>query len=297
MWSGVLSLALLNVPVTVAKAVDDSSATFGLKRLCSCHKEPFTRPSDTCPGGSHPETDTAIRRGDENLTPVVYGVEGPDGYIVIPDEKMEEIADSTELDGLQVDRVVDAGDIPWHLVNGLYYLRANDKVNGAKHSFALLQRKLAARDEVAISQWQRRGSTDLVLVHSHGTGDQLVLNTIPYRALVREPDDKALAHADEALSDREVELADTLMDEFTGEFEYGSFVDAGTEAYNDAIAEFVDSGEMPEPVEKAEPTKAPDVMAALEASVESLNGDAPKPRKKAAVKKATKKRAKAKATA
>ena len=118
------------------------------------------------------------------------------------------------------------------------------------------------------------------------TGDALALTTMLWGDEVLSPDrlDELEAVEDAPASDRELKMAEQLIDSLSAEFEPSKFHDQYRERVLDLIERKAAGEEITVQPEAEEPAAAPDLMAALEASLAAVrSGDddeAPKPRRR-----------------
>jgi DNA end-binding protein Ku len=104
--------------------------------------------------------------------------------------------------------------------------------------------------------------------------------------------DDALPSEQPKVGKREVEMAEKLIDSLTTDFEPEAYRDEYREELLAMIERKAEGKELVSPpAEERQPTKAPDLMAALEESIAAVQGDGGEPRK-AAKKPAAKKKAK-----
>lgn len=308
-WSGSLLLKMFPVPIEVVKGTEDPEGYVPLKRLCSCHQQPFSRPKDECPEGNHPWSQAAEDRGDPDLTEVVYGVQvGENKWEILDPAVLEEIADATTFDNLRIDHTYTRDEVPLHLAQGFYYLRPARKTAGSEEPFALLRAGLAENELVAVSEWSYKGSTRLVAIYPvvHDNDEVLGLSLLPYGTEVRHPDADILAAGDVQVDDDALEMITTILTGMQGDFDYSAFTDVGVEMQAKAVQAALDGKKIATPKDNKAKAATGDLMGALKASVKAVEG-APSvtgngkaktkatAKKKAAPKKAPRKRAKAKA--
>jgi DNA end-binding protein Ku len=130
------------------------------------------------------------------------------------------------------------------------------------------------------------------LVAIRPAGELLMMETmifadevVPHEDLDDLPDAKDLR-----VSDREVKMAQQLIDSLSSEFEPEKYRDEYRDKVLDLIERKAQGEEITVQPEPAAPAKVPDLMAALEASlaaVKSGDEDEPAPKKKAPAKKSS----------
>jgi DNA end-binding protein Ku len=178
-----------------------------------------------------------------------------------------------------------------------YYLGPAD---GAEKAYSLLAQALERSGKVAIARFVFRNKEHLAAIRP-GDG-VLTLTTMRFADEVVPPEelDDVLPSEQPKIGKREIEMAEQLIDSLTRDFDPTLYRDEYREELL-AMIERKAAGEdvVAAPQEEREPTKAPDLMAALEQSIADVRNkreDKSKPAKKAAAK-ATKKRGAAKAKA
>src|SRR5947209_15505017 len=132
------------------------------------------------------------------------------------------------------------------------------------------------------------------------TGEVLTLSTMLFGDEVLAPDrlDELDAVEDAPASDRELQMAEQLINSLSREFDPSKYHDDYRERVIQLIERKAAGEEIAVEPEAEEPAPAPDLMAALEASLAAVRSDEeekPAPKKKAPAKKpAQRKRTKAK---
>jgi non-homologous end joining protein Ku len=253
-WTGVIRIGMLLVPVGLVKMLDDAEEGTTVQRLCGCCNEPFKQ-NTLCPAGNAPESQAALKRGDSNLTPVVYGVENGSGYTIVGDK------DAMDAQFVDLDEVAD------HLIVGGYYVKANDKVKGSDKPLKLLAEAMIEARKAAITQVALRGVTHPAIIRA--VGNVLTLNVLPYYGRVREPDEKIVAHNKASVLPAEQEMAVELLNQLTVPFAtvYAGFTDEAAQKRREAIEAAVAGQPIPAAAAATTVDPAADLLAALKASM------------------------------
>jgi DNA end-binding protein Ku len=171
---------------------------------------------------------------------------------------------------IEIDAFVDPAEIDPLLHDRSYYLVPAE---GAARSYALLREAMVARRKVAVARMVLRERQLLVLIRPTGVtgrpGAALSLAVLDYAdELVPEAELPGLPGPEILLGDREMALAERLVDLYGARFDAGRYHDE----HRDKVLAFLQrkaEGEAPPPVPAAPP--APPEMTlvgALEASVE-----------------------------
>jgi len=289
-WSGSISFGLLNVPVKLYSAVSKKQISF--REL---------RESD---GSRIRHKRVAEADGEEvDYNDIVKGYEiSPDEYVVITRDELEEI-DPKKTRAIEIQDFVDLDDIDPILFNQPYYL-GPDK--GAERAYGLLVKAMEDSHKVAIARFVLRNKEHLSALRP--TGGVMTMATMRFADEVVAPDEIAAdLDTDEAEKPqkRELDMAKALIDSLTSEFDHASYRDEYREELMAMLERKAKGETVSGPASEApKPTKAPDLMAALEESLAAVKGEesksssSSKPRKSSAKKSSSSKpksRSKAKA--
>jgi DNA end-binding protein Ku len=292
-WTGTISFGLLNVPVKLYSAVSSKAIRFRELRAKDGSRVRHKRVAEA------DEEEVAY----EDL---VKGYEiAPDQYVVLSREELESL-DPKRSKAIEIEDFVDLDQIDPIYFNQPYYL---GPAPGAERAYALLAEAMGEQRKVAVARFVLRNRESLAAIRA--TDGVLTLATM------RFADEVVPASQLEGLlgekpetppRKQEVEMAKQLIESLAKDFEPGDYEDE----YRTELLAMIERKAAGEDVLAAEreapkPTKAPDLMAALEESLaaikgEDLSGDGkretkPKARKSAAKKPAGKAKSKSKAKA
>ncbi len=293
-WSGSISFGLLNVPVKLYSAV--ARRGISLREI---------RESD----GARIRH-RRVAEGTEEEVPYEKIVKAfeitKDRYVPLSKDELASL-DPKKTRAIEVQDFVDIAEIDPIYFDSPYYLGPAD---GAEKAYSLLARALQESGRVAIARFVFRNKEHLAAIRP-GDG-VLTLTTMRFADEVVPPSelDDVLPSEKPKVGKRELEMAEQLIESLTRDFDPAAYRDEYREELL-AMIERKAAGEdvVAAPQEDREPTKAPDLMAALEQSIAAVQGKrggeaktakrkpAAKKRKATAPKKApAKKRAKAKAS-
>jgi DNA end-binding protein Ku len=258
-WSGSISFGLLNVPVKLYSAVSKKSVSF--REL---------RQSD---GSRIRHKRVAEEDGEEvPYEEIVKGYEiSPDQYVVITREELEEL-DPKKTRAIEIQDFVDLDEIDPIYFDHPYYL-GPDK--GAEKAYALLVNAMTESSKVAVARFVLRNKENLAAIRP--MGGVLTMATMRFADEVVSPDEikESLdGDAAEKPQKRELEMAKALIDSLSDDFDASQYRDEYREellalierkAKGEAVVEAVS--------EEPKPTKAPDLMAALEESLAAVKGE------------------------
>jgi DNA end-binding protein Ku len=164
---------------------------------------------------------------------------------------------------IDIDEFVDLSDIDPIFYDSAYYL-APDK---SSKPYALLGKAMKEAEKVGIAHFVMRTKQYLAAIRPKD--GKLMLSTMVYADEVNDPyeipDFDGLDEID--ISDRELAMAQQLIDSLSTGFEPGKFEDTYRSAVLDLIDRKASGQEIVAPTTTAEPDKVVDLMSALEASV------------------------------
>jgi DNA end-binding protein Ku len=281
-WSGSISFGLLNVPVKLYSAV--ARRGISLREI---------RESD----GARIRHRRVAEGTDEEVPyeKIVKAFEiSPDRYVPLSKEEMASL-DPKKTRAIEVQDFVEIAEIDPIYFDSPYYLGPAD---GAEKAYSLLAQAMEESGKVAIARFVFRNKEHLAAIRPSSEG-VLTLTTMRFADEVVPPSelDDVLPEGKPKVAKREIEMAEQLIDSLTRSFDPSIYRDEYREELL-AMIERKAAGEevMAAPQEEREPTKAPDLMAALEESIAAVqgkrDGQATKP---AAKKRQPKAKAKAKA--
>jgi DNA end-binding protein Ku len=257
-WSGSISFGLLNVPVKLYSAVSRKQISF--REL---------RESD---GSRIRHKRVAESDGEEvPYEEIVKGYElAPDHYVVLTRDELEDL-DPKKTKAIEIEDFVDLDQIdPIYFVQP-YYL-APDK--GAERAYGLLVKAMNDERKVAVSRFVLRNREHLAAIRP--MGDVLTLTTMRFADEVVSPEelDDAMPENGEAPKKKELDMAKQLVGSLTGDFDPSQYRDEYREELLALIERKAKGEELVEAVsEEPKPTKAPDLMAALEESLAAIKGE------------------------
>jgi DNA end-binding protein Ku len=257
-WSGSISFGLLNVPVKLYSAVSKKNVSF--REL---------RESD---GSRIRHKRVAEADGEEvPYEEIVKGYEvAPDQFITITKEELEEL-DPKKTRAIEIQDFVDLDDIDPIYFDHPYYL-GPDK--GAEKAYRLLVDAMEESRKVAIARFVLRNRESLAALRP--MDGVLTMATMRFADEVVSPDEisDTIEVSDGKPAKRELDMAKTLIDSLSSDFEADKYRDE----YREQLLSLIERKAKGEEVvsattEAPTPTKAPDLMAALEESLAAVKGE------------------------
>jgi len=252
-WKGHIQFSLVTIPIQVFNAVETKNNV----RFNQLHKDDNSRISyrKVCKS-----CDTTLKKGD-----IVKGFEyAEDQYVVFTQDELNAIKlKSTRT--IEIDSFVDIAEVPPSRFEAVYYVGPNGDV--AKKTFSLLANVLKKTKKAGIGRIILRDREDVVLVTSEGNG--LVMYKMRYPYEVRKIEDVPDLEEVET-DDKQVKLAETLVESLTTSFKDIDFEDRYRDALMDLVQEKIDGKQIIQVAEEeAATTPVVDIMDALKASIEA----------------------------
>ena len=258
MWSGAISFGLVNVPVKLYSAVSRKTVRFH-----QLNGKTGTRIAQK-------RVDSST--GDEvAFEDIVKGYElTKERYVVITPDELEAL-DPERSRTIDIEDFVDLADIDPIFYDHPYYL-VPDK--GSAKAYGLLLDAMREAGKVAIARVVLRSKEQLVAIRP-APGGVLMMETMIFADEVIPTDQLDDLPAEEELkaSERELKMAQQLIDSLSSDFEPDKYRDEYREKVLELIERKAAGEEIAVQPEAPEPTKVPDLMAALEASLAAVKGD------------------------
>ena len=288
-WSGSISFGLLNVPVKLYSAVSKQTVRFRELREKDGSRVRHKRVA---------EADGKEVAYDD----IVKGYEfAPDQYVTLTRDELAEL-DPKKTRAIEIQDFVDLDEIDPIYFEHPYYL-GPDK--GAEKAYALLVAAMEDARKVAVARFVLRNKENLAAIRP--MNGVLTMATMRFADEVTKPDDlkdDLFEEKPKKPEKRELEMAKQLIESLSTDFDADQYRDEYREELLELLEQKASGKEIVStPSEEPEPTKAPDLMAALEESLAAVrgesdgqpatksNGASKAPKKAAAKKPAAKKKA------
>lgn len=250
-WRGAITFGLITVPVGLYSATEDRDISFNLLSGKDGSRVQYKRvSSDT---GQEVDWDDIIK-----------GYEYEKGrYVTFTQEELERIP-SDSLRAIDIVQFVSQEDIDPIYFERSYYLAPDE--SGVK-AYRVLLEALRRSERVAIGKVTIREKERLCAVRP--TDEVLVLATMKWPDEIRVPAFEEM-DAEVEVRPQEVEMAESLIQHLSGDFDPTAFHDSYRERLEEAIQAKIDGDEIQlVSDEEPEPEKVTDLLAALQASVEA----------------------------
>lgn len=261
-WSGTISFGLLNVPVRLYSAVSRKTIRFNELREKDGSRVRHKR----------------VAEADEKDVPyeeIVKGYEiSPDRYVVLTREELDEL-NPAKTRAIEIQDFVDIDQIDPIYFDSPYYLGPAD---GAEKAYSLLVRAMEAAGKAAIARFVLRNKEHLAAIRP--MDGVLTLTTMRFADEVVKPEelDGVMPESTPRVEKREREMAEKLIDSLSGDFDPSKYRDEYREQLLSLIEQKAEGKEVvASEAEEPQPTKAPDLMAALEESLAAVKPAGSKP--------------------
>jgi DNA end-binding protein Ku len=263
-WSGAISFGLVNVPVKLYSATSPKTVRF--------HQLSGKTGARIRQKRVDPTTDEEVAYED-----IVKGYEiTPDVYVTIGPDELEAL-DPKATRTIDIEEFVDLAEIDPIYYDHSYYLAP--AAGGAK-AYRLLLDAMGDAGKVGIGKVVLRSKQQLCALRP--TGGVLTLTTMLFGDEVLAPDrlDELGAIGEAEATDRELAMAQQLIDTLSAEFHPENYRDE----YRERVIELIERKAAGEEIAVApqleEPSAAPDLMAALEASLAAVKSEDDAPAEK-----------------
>ncbi|MEX0608101.1 MAG: Ku protein [Balneolaceae bacterium] len=269
MWNGSISFGLITIPVKMYSASEERSLDLDMLDKHDHARIRYKRVNE----------DT----GDEvEWNDIVKGFKLNDHYIILDKEDFEQ-ANMKKSKTIDIEEFVEEEEVENILFKKPYFLEPQKESGKA---YNLLRDALKKTKKVGVATFVMRQKENLSLIGVYK--NVIMLHVIRFAEELRDPSDLKLPET--KVSDKEVEMALSLIEQYTEEFDLEKYKDV----YNDQLMEIIEAksaGVKPKAEKvKSEATDAKDLMKQLQASLkQKKNG------KGNGQKKSTQKKSKAKA--
>ncbi len=254
-WSGTISFGLVSVPVKLYSALDRKTVRF--------HQLSSKTGTRIAQKRVDPQTGEEVPYEE-----IVKGYEiAPDRYVVIEPGELDALSPE-KTKTIEIEDFVELSQIDPILFDHPYYLAPGP--GGAK-PYRLLLEAMTQTGKVAIARVVIRSKEQLVAIRP--LGDVLMMETMLFSDEVRIPDrlEELSDAAEVKTTEREREIAKQLVDSLTGDFEAGRYRDSYREQVLGLIERKAQGEEITAQAPKDKPqTSAPDLMSALQASLDEV---------------------------
>jgi len=270
---------MVAIPVRMYLATEAHSAV-SFRQLCPHCQLPIKQQRH-CPTDDHVVAFNEVLKG--------YEV-GKNQFVLIDEEDLDKLPLKTTRT-IDIVEFVERDEVPLGLyIKSAYYLEPEDV--GVK-PFYLLKRALEDTNKVAVAKIALRDREHLSLIQVEG--NTLLCNTLNWPDEIRSTEELNLPQ-NVKISDKEVKMATSLIDNLTDTFQPERYTDDYKAAFQQIVDQKMKGLKVVAPAAAQEP-RVMDLMAALKASVEATKQGKKKPADKPAAGRAAKVKVAAKTSA
>ncbi|SFB91186.1 Ku protein [Zunongwangia sp. SCSIO 43204] len=246
-WNGSISFGLVSIPVKLYSGSEDRKLDLDMLDRRDQGRIRYKRVNE--------DTGKEVEWKD-----IVKGFKKDEGYVILEKEDFEK-ANMKKSKTIDIEEFIEEKEVADVLFKKPYFLEPQKE--GGK-SYNLLRDALKKTKKLGVATFVMRQKEHLSLVGVYNNA--LVLHVIRFADEIRNPKDLKLPKT--KVQKKEVDMAISLIDQYTTKFSFDKFKDV----YNEQLQKIIDSkaaGEAPETEEfDSEPTPAKDLMAQLKASLD-----------------------------
>lgn len=266
-WTGAISLSIINLPVKLGSATKDNS--LGLRMV---------RKTDGSPLKSKR---VAVADGQEvEWNDIAKAYDAPDGSLVILGKPDFQRAYGEKNRVATITAFTDAGNIPPMAVKSAYWVQP---ATGGEKTYALLAGVLQQTGKVAVLGFAMRDREAVAVLRPHD--GYLSIETLEWDADMLRPDFSAPPNT---ATEQEQAIALNLIETMTVKYDHSANADQSAEAVHAIIQEKIEAGDViapPQPADGINHGIPQDLAAVLQAAVDAQKGTgtpaAPAPAKRA----------------
>jgi DNA end-binding protein Ku len=252
-WSGTISFGLVTVPVKLYSAVQPKQVRF---HQLHASDQVRIEQKRVCPADGQEVSYDEIVKGFEIA---------PDRYVVLEPEELAALAPRSTRT-IDIQDFVELSEIDPIFYDHAYYLVPGE---GGEKAYQLLMEAMRDAGKVAVARVVLRSKEHIVAIRP--IGDVLGMTTMNFADEIVSVD-----HLDELpeqeleLTSRERDVARQLVESLSVPFDASKYNDTYRQAVLDLIERKAEGKEIAQQPEIAPPLAAPDLMSALQASLDQV---------------------------
>ena len=207
-WKGSISFGLINIPVKIYPAVQESSLDLDMLDSKDHSNIKFKRVNGN--------TGQEVEYKD-----IVKGYKLNDDYVILDEEDFK-AADAVKSKTIEILNFVEQKQIDSIYYENPYYLEPEDQ---SMKAYALLRDSLKASGKVGVTTFVLRNKEALAILKPYG--NVIVLNKIRFSQEIRATEELKLPEVSKSKS-KEMEMANKLIDQLTEKFDIAKYQDTYT---------------------------------------------------------------------
>jgi len=246
-WNGSISFGLVSIPIKLFSGSEDRALDFDMLDSHDGERIRYKRVNE--------------KTGEEvEWKDIVKGYKKDEKYIILEKEDFEN-ANMKKSKTIDIEQFIEENEVADVLFKKPYFVKPQ---KGGEKSYALLRDALKKTKKLGVATFVMRQKEHLSLMGVYK--DALVLHIIRFEEEIRDPTELELPK--QKPGKKELEMAISLIDQYTEAFDFGKFEDV----YNEQLLKIIESketGKKAKPQKfESKPTPAKDLMAQLKASLE-----------------------------
>jgi len=248
-WTGSISFGLINIPIKLFSAVEESSLDMDMLDKTDHSNIKFKRVNES----------TGKEVSYENI---VKGYKIEDNYVILEDEDFA-AADAEKTKTIDILSFALESEIDSIYFEQPYYLEPD---KGAMKAYALLRDALEMSGKVGVTSFVLRNKEGLAILKPYK--NVIVLNRIRFEQEIRDPSELNLPPVSKTKA-KEMDMANKLVEQLTEKFDISSYKDEYTGKLLQIIKDKA-KGKKPTPTKmKVVHKQNDDLMEMLKASLEN----------------------------
>ncbi|MFV5695417.1 Ku protein [Flavobacterium sp. LB3P122] len=208
-WTGTISFGLINIPVKLFSAVQESSIDLDMLDSKDHANIKFKRVNEI--------TGKEIAYAD-----IVKGYKLDSGYVILEDQDFE-AADAVKTKMIEIINFVDEREIDSLYYEQPYYLEPEKT---AMNAYALLRDALQSSGKVGVTTFVLRNKEGLAILKPYK--NVIVLNRIRFSQEIKEPSELKLPPLSQT-NTKEMDMANKLVEQLTEKFDIEKYKDTYTD--------------------------------------------------------------------
>ncbi|MGV3698032.1 non-homologous end joining protein Ku [Flavobacterium sp.] len=248
-WTGSISFGLINIPIKLYSAVEESSLDMDMLDKKDHSNIKFKRVNENT--------------GKEvSFANIVKGYKVDDTYVVLEDADFE-AADAVKTKTIDILNFAQEKEIDSIYYEQPYYLEPD---KGAANAYALLRDALQASKKVAVTSFVMRNKEGLAILKPYK--NVIVLNRIRWEQEIRETSELKLPPVSKTKA-KEMDMANKLVEQLTEKFDISQYKDEYTDNLLKIIRDKAKGKKAAKPKLKVVHNQTDDLMSMLKASLET----------------------------
>lgn len=246
-WTGTISFGLINIPVKLFSAVQESSIDLDMLDSKDHANIKFKRVNEN--------TGEEVAYAD-----IVKGFKLESGYVILEAEDFE-AADAVKTKMIEIINFVDEKEIDSLYYEQPYFLEPEKT---AMNAYALLRDALQLSGKVGVTAFVLRNKEGLAILKPYK--NLIVLNRIRFAQEIKDPSELKLPPLSKTKT-KEMDMANQLVEQLTEKFDIDNFKDTYTEKLLKRIKEKSTGKKMSAPKMEVAHKQSDNLMDMLKASL------------------------------